>query len=521
MLSIGKCRRSANNSVFLKINVESIAAKVCSCWELSAMNQADHSSVRILVPEQARELLDVHEHVARTVAHGDAPREAIRLIAQIIGMKVALLCKEDGMWSVVTTAGDGPDVPPLDATTIEELDRVGDASAVVVKAWQRDRRDWTLLGLTRRTGTPAVLLIERDWTLSQNTLLPFAESLLTAERTYALSDSAHARVATHRLSRALARVTGFRDVATIAVRDAARAVHAELATVAVADADNQSLRIMATHGYPLALVEHLSIPRGLGVLGSVYESGKAVRVRDVTQLTGVPPRSRYRTKSYAAIPICAGPEVIGALCVTDRIDGRPFTQGDLSTLRTLAATMALALARERARAQAESYAEAAAIDPVSALFNRRYFSARLEEELQRADRYGLSVGLLMIDIDDFKLINDTCGHLAGDTVIRDVADVLRRSVRVFDICTRFGGDEFAVVMPSSGAEDAMRIADRIRERIEAHRPKDADIGPAKVTASIGLTVSSSGTTARELISNADQALYKAKREGKNRVKTSG
>jgi diguanylate cyclase (GGDEF)-like protein len=483
------------------------------------MSHGEHSNVRILVPEQARELLDVHEQVARTASRSDAPREAIRMVAQIIGMKVTLLCKEDGRWSVAATAGEGTDVPPLDAATIEVLDRVGDASSILIEGWQRDHRDWTLVGLTRRAGTPAVLLIEHDWTLSQNTLLQFAERLLSAERRYALSASAHARVATHRLSRALARVTGFRDVASVAVRDAARAVQAELATVAVADAENQSLKIMATHGYPLALVEHLSISRGVGVLGSVYESGKPVRVSDVSQMTGLRPRSRYRTKSFAAIPITTGAEVIGALCVTDRADGRPFTQGDLSTLRTLAATMALALARERARAQAESYAEAAAIDPVSGLFNRRYFGARLEEELQRADRYGLSVGLLMIDVDNFKQINDGYGHLVGDTVIRDVADVLRRSVRVFDICTRFGGDEFAVVMPSSGAEDAMRIADRIRERIESHRPKD-DLGPSTVTASIGLTVSSAGTSARDLISNADQALYRAKREGKNRVTTS-
>lgn len=484
------------------------------------MSQPEHSNVRILLPEQARELLDVLDHVARTTSHGDAPREAIRLVAQIIGMKVALLCKEDGTWLVATTAGEGPDVPPLDATTSEVLDRVGDTSAIAIEGWQREHRDWTLLGLTRSAGTPAVLLIERDWTLSQSTLLQFAESLLAAERTYTLSASAHARVATHRLSRSLGRVTGFRNVAAIAVRAAARAVRAELAAVAVADADNQSLKIMATHGYPLALVEHLSIPRGFGVLGSVYESGKPIRVRDVTLLTGLRPRSRYRTKSFAAIPITTGQEVIGALCVTDRVDGRPFTQGDLSTLRTLAATMALALARERALAQAESYAEAAAIDPVSGLFNRRYFDARLEEELQRADRHALSVSLLMIDLDDFKLINDTCGHLVGDMVIRDISDILRRSVRVFDSCTRFGGEEFAVVMPGSGADDAMRIADRIRERIEAYRPEDADLSLVKVTASIGLAVSSRGTAARELIGNADQALYKAKRAGKNRVKAS-
>ncbi|HWW85395.1 MAG TPA: GGDEF domain-containing protein [Vicinamibacterales bacterium] len=191
----------------------------------------------------------------------------------------------------------------------------------------------------------------------------------------------------------------------------------------------------------------------------------------------------------------------------------------MSTLRTLAATMALALARERAHAQAESYAQAAAIDPVSGLFNRRYFHARLDEELQRAQRHSLSVGLLMIDVDDFKAINDTFGHLVGDAVIRDVADVLRRSVRVFDICTRYGGEEFAVVMPGSGPEDVARVAERIRERIEAYRSADSDLSALRTTVSVGLAVSAAETSSRDLIAAADQALYHAKQSGKNQVKT--
>jgi diguanylate cyclase (GGDEF)-like protein len=330
------------------------------------------------------------------------------------------------------------------------------------------------------------------------------------------------RVATHRLSRALARATGVRNVSEVAVRNAARAVRAQVAAFAVANSDGQTMTIMATHGYPLTLVEHLRIPRGVGVLGSVFESGLPMRVNDVTTLYGARlHRSRYRTKSFAVVPISVGQDVLGALCVTDRADGRAFTHGDVSTLRTLAATVALALVRERAFAQADSYAQAAAIDPVSGLFNRRYFQARLEEELQRAQRHALSVGLLMIDVDDFKSINDRFGHLAGDAVIRDIGEILRRSVRVFDVCTRFGGEEFAVVMPGSGRDDGARIAERIRERIEAYRTSEPGLESLQITASIGLSVSVAATSARDLINFADQALYQAKRSGKNQVRSSG
>jgi diguanylate cyclase (GGDEF)-like protein len=153
------------------------------------------------------------------------------------------------------------------------------------------------------------------------------------------------------------------------------------------------------------------------------------------------------------------------------------------------------------------------------LFNRRYFQARLEEELHRAIRQATSVALLMVDLDGFKSINDRFGHVAGDMVIRDISEILRRSVRIFDVCTRFGGEEFAVMMPGGTAESAATIAERIRQRVETYQRNEADLSALRVTASIGVAVSPPGVTARDLIERADRALYHAKRAGKNRVST--
>jgi two-component system cell cycle response regulator len=190
----------------------------------------------------------------------------------------------------------------------------------------------------------------------------------------------------------------------------------------------------------------------------------------------------------------------------------------VAILRALAGPAALALGRERALVQAENFALTAAIDPVSGVFNRRHFHVRLEEELQRARRHQLSMAFLMIDMDNFKSINDSFGHLAGDSVIRDVAEILRRSVRVFDVCARFGGEEFAIIMPGSVVESASLVAERIRERIEHYRPADPSLAGLRLTASIGLAVSLAGITGRDFISRADHALYLAKRDGKNRVR---
>jgi diguanylate cyclase (GGDEF)-like protein len=214
--------------------------------------------------------------------------------------------------------------------------------------------------------------------------------------------------------------------------------------------------------------------------------------------------------------VTAGAEVLGVVCVTDRLDNLAFTKEDLLTLRALTAPASLALDRERAKRRAEAFAQAAVIDPVSGLFNRRYFHERLDDELHRAQRQKTPVALMMIDIDDFKAVNDQFGHLAGDEVIRSVSDILRRSVRRFDLCSRFGGEEFAIVMPGSGPEHSAVVAERIRQRIEEFRLEEPTLSTLRVTVSIGLSVSYE-LSPRELIERADRALYAAKRAGKNRV----
>jgi diguanylate cyclase (GGDEF)-like protein len=319
------------------------------------------------------------------------------------------------------------------------------------------------------------------------------------------------------LARTLSAATGLQDVCDIVLRSMAQAVGARTASLAVPT--DRHLQIVATAGYSVELVRHLRIQPGDGVIGSVFASGRTLLGTAATD-TGDPRRRRirYRTDSYIAMPIRSAREALGVICVTDRLDNQPFTRHDVSTLRALAAPAALALAREAALVQMREFAYGAAVDPLTGTFNRRHFEARFEEELQRSRRDGQPLALLMIDIDDFKAVNDSFGHLVGDIVIKDVADILRRSVRVFDVCSRFGGEEFAVLMPGTTVESAMKVAERIRERVESYRPADKRLSAVRVTASVGLAaVSSSGATAGSLIAQADDALYLAKRQGKNRL----
>ena len=107
------------------------------------------------------------------------------------------------------------------------------------------------------------------------------------------------------------------------------------------------------------------------------------------------------------------------------------------------------------------------------LFNRRYFETRLDAEVERARRQGQDLALLLIDIDDFKEVNDTRGHLEGDRTLREVADLLRAGVRIFDVCARFGGEEFVIVMPDASVTVAQQVAERIRAQIERSFSLDA------------------------------------------------
>jgi diguanylate cyclase (GGDEF)-like protein len=129
------------------------------------------------------------------------------------------------------------------------------------------------------------------------------------------------------------------------------------------------------------------------------------------------------------------------------------------------------------------------------------------------------LSLLLLDIDDFKSVNDRFGHPAGDAVLRSIADLLRRSVRAFDVCCRYGGEEFVLVLPGSDADDALSTARRVRQAVEAQRlPVRADEPPVGVTLSIGSITLRAGDAVDDLIAAADEALYEAKRCGKNQIR---
>ncbi|HVM58556.1 MAG TPA: sensor domain-containing diguanylate cyclase [Gaiellaceae bacterium] len=213
-----------------------------------------------------------------------------------------------------------------------------------------------------------------------------------------------------------------------------------------------------------------------------------------------------------AVPLGEGGGRAGYLTVFTRAEGRRFEDEDVRRLEELAERAGPAIENARQFREARQLAD---LDGLTGLHNRRYFHETLAREVARAHRYNRNAALVVFDIDDFKDVNDRIGHLAGDAVLAETAERVRDVVRSADIACRVGGDEFAVIMPESGIEQAERLFQRLREAIGG-----GPIGQAgRLRISAGLAGLTPDDDSVSFFERADEALYRAKDEGKGRALT--
>jgi diguanylate cyclase (GGDEF)-like protein len=176
------------------------------------------------------------------------------------------------------------------------------------------------------------------------------------------------------------------------------------------------------------------------------------------------------------------------------------------------AYQALETANQELVAMNAMLSQAAITDSLTGLRNHRAFQESLMNLVQMAERYGQPLSLIMLDIDYFKQFNDRFGHPAGDELLRQVASLLRQSARAYDVVARYGGEEFAILLPNTDLNEAIRVAERLRQQIAAIQNPYAPI-----TASFGVASYRHGSAPATLLYEADTALYEAKRRGRNRV----
>jgi len=214
------------------------------------------------------------------------------------------------------------------------------------------------------------------------------------------------------------------------------------------------------------------------------------------------------------VPLVAGNHRLGVLDVW-RDGAGSFSERDLARCALLGHVIAAAWRNAQLYAELE---ERSRTDALTGLHNARWWQEIALKEVARSRRSGAEIGLLLIDLDHFKQVNDTAGHPVGDRVLRQVASALRSAVRTSDAVIRLGGEEFLIMLPDSGQNGALRVAEKVRERLARLSP--AASGLPRITASIGVALyPRHGDSLDDVVQAADTAMYRAKEEGRDTVVT--
>jgi diguanylate cyclase (GGDEF)-like protein len=301
-------------------------------------------------------------------------------------------------------------------------------------------------------------------------------------------------------------------------------LQSERASLMVLDETTNELILKASSGLATdpSLVGPVRV--GEGIAGEVIETGKAVMVTDLRSAgrKSAPRERSYKTNSFISYPITIGSRKVGVLNITDKSGGGTYDEVDLSLLEIIGPQVALALERAEWQERATEFELRAITDRLTALPNFSYLEKRLPEELNRSRRYNHPMSFLMIDIDDFKAYNDRNGHPAGNVALQMTAHCLKEALRSADVALRYGGEEFCILLPQTGLDEARTIAERIRQRVRTWDFPHGESQPlGRVTVSIGVsTFSESVDTAEKITAAADRALYQAKHLGKDRVEFS-
>jgi two-component system cell cycle response regulator len=259
------------------------------------------------------------------------------------------------------------------------------------------------------------------------------------------------------------------------------------------------------------------------------ETGRPVLVEDAAADPRLQAVARRRpgvaqVRSAIVLPFTLDRWRAGVLFLRTRRGERALSRADLDfaepVLRAAVASVRRSHVLESTRADNQRLEALATTDPLTRLLNRRAFHERITEEVQRAHRYGSVVTLLLLDMDHFKQVNDTFGHLIGDAVLAQLASVMQASLRTVDVAARYGGEEFVAILPETALEGGIVIAERLRERVERHEFAGANGNPLRLTASLGVAAypTAEVRSTEDLIARADAALYRAKAHGRNQVR---
>ncbi|HZH30722.1 MAG TPA: diguanylate cyclase [Pyrinomonadaceae bacterium] len=303
------------------------------------------------------------------------------------------------------------------------------------------------------------------------------------------------------------------------LRHSTELLRSERGSLLLFDEAANELEVKAAVGPRAEEAQEQRVRVGECVSGAVLLDGRPRVVRDltVTEMHRAPAERRYKTNSFISYPIITGGRKVGVINMTDKAGGESYNDVDLHLLESMVPQMALALDRAGWHQKATEFQLLSITDPLTGLLNRRYLEERLGEEFERSKRHRFPMSFLMIDIDNFKEYNDRHGHQAGDLALEITAQCLKSALRSADVASRYGGEEFSILLPQTSATEALVIAERIRSRVEKSSYPHGESQPGgAITVSIGISAFGPKLeTPSSIIGAADHALYVAKSRGKN------
>ncbi len=300
------------------------------------------------------------------------------------------------------------------------------------------------------------------------------------------------------------------------VQICAELMRAERGSLLIFDEKSNCLSAKAATGARADVIKKERENLGKRIAQKVLQTGKPLAVEDIrkTEISPAPVEWNYKSNSFISYPIMIGKRKIGVLNVTDRADGENFSEFDLEILSMIMPQLAVLMESAVLKHKAGEFEQLSLTDALTGLLNRLYLDERLPEEIRRSNREGFPMSVMMIDVDYFKSYNDNFGHAEGDKALKIVAHCLKNTLRGADVAARYGGEEFSILLPRTTSDEAAIIGERIRKKVAS-----TEFPNRQVTISVGIaSCSNIICTAQEIIKWADDALYEAKRRGRNKVR---